>query len=116
MGRRTRRFVLSGDALELVAARFRALGDTSRLRILNALMGGERSVTDLVVETELSQTCVSRNLGLLRREGLVGRRAEGNRALYRIVDPTVERLCGIVCAALTEHLEEELGALRGDSL
>lgn len=115
MSRRTARIALSEDALELVAARFRALGDQSRLKILNALMGQERSVTEIVEQTGLTQTGVSRNLGLLRREGLVGRRADGNRALYRIVDPTVDRLCSIVCAALTEHVEEELGALRGDS-
>lgn len=95
----------------MVAARFRALADPSRLRILNTLMRGERSVQELVKESGLTQTNTSRHLGVLRREGVVGRTAEGNRALYRIVDPTVEALCEIVCGSLTERTTQDLQAL-----
>ena len=73
--------VLSDDAIQLVAARLRALGDPTRLRILNTLMQGEHSVRDLVEATGLEQSNVSRHLAVLRREGLASRRAEGNRAL-----------------------------------
>jgi len=108
---RKKRLVLSEEALELVSARFRALADPSRLRILNVLMGGERSVQELVEETGLGQTNVSRHLGLLRREGLVGRQADGNRALYSIQDASLVKLCEIVCDGLAGHLGDGLDAL-----
>ncbi len=112
MPRRSREHpVLSDEALELVAARFRILGDGSRLRSLNVLMDGARSVQELVDETGLSQTNVSRHLGLLRREGVVARRSAGNRALYRIQDPTLFELCRLVCGGLVGRLADELDAL-----
>jgi DNA-binding transcriptional ArsR family regulator len=103
--------VLTAQALELVAARFRALSDPTRLRILNTLMQGEGSVQDLVDATGLEQPNVSRHLGILRREGIVSRRAEGNRAVYDVSDPTIIRLCEIVCGGVAEHLSEGLEAL-----
>ena len=111
-GKKTLHPPLGDDALELVAARFRSLADTSRLKLLNLLMRGESSVQDLVEESGLSQTNVSRHLGLLRREGLVGRSKDGNRALYHITDPSVEQLCQIVCGGLSDRLSEGLYALQ----
>lgn len=103
--------LLTVEALELVAARFGALSDPRRLRILNTLMQGESSVQDLTIATELEQPNVSRHLALLRKEGIVQRRQEGNRAIYRIQDPTVMKLCEIVCGGLAERLSEGLEAL-----
>jgi ArsR family transcriptional regulator len=108
--------LLTDEALDLVASRFRSLGDASRLRLLNLLMQGEASVQDLVSASGLTQTNVSRHLGLLRREGLVGRTRDGNRALYRIVDPNVEKLCRLVCGGLSDQLNEGLEALHGDGI
>ena len=104
---------LSDEALDLVAARFRLLGDASRLRLLRALMEGEHSVQELVEACGLSQTNVSRHLGLMRREGVVARRAEGNRAVYSIADPTLRRLCRTVCGGLSNRMAGDLDALQG---
>ena len=60
---------LSDQALALLAARFRALADPTRLRILNTLMQGESSVGELIASTGLEQPSVSRHLIVLRREG-----------------------------------------------
>ncbi len=112
MARKTRKHpVLTSDALELVAARFRALSDPKRLRILNLLMEGERSVQDLAELAGLEQPTVSRNLAQLRQEGIVARRSEGNRAIYQIHDATVIELCDIVCGGLAERFSEGLEAL-----
>jgi len=100
------------DVLELVAARFRILGDPSRLRLLALLMQGEHTVQELVDASGLTQTNVSRHLGLMRRDGIVERRRDGNRAVYRIADPTVEELCTLVCGGLSEHRTRDLDALR----
>jgi DNA-binding transcriptional ArsR family regulator len=108
--------VLSEDAIHLVAARFRALGDPSRIRLLNLLMQSESSVQELVEASGMTQTNVSRHLGLLRREGVVVRKKEGKRAVYRIADPHVEELCLLVCGAIQTHLSEGLGALQGQGI
>ena len=114
MARRTRKHpVLTDEALKLVAARFRALSDPTRLRILNTLMQGESSVQDLAETTGVEQPNVSRHLAHLRTEGIVERRPEGNRAIYRIHDPTIVQLCEIVCGGLAGHLSEGLEALPG---
>ncbi len=107
---------LSDDALRLVAARFRALADPTRLRVLAVLMQGERSVQELVRATGLGQPNVSRHLGVLRREQIVERRAEGNRGVYRIHDPTITRLCRIVCDGLSDRLNQNLESLPDPSL
>jgi len=109
--RKTKHPILSDEAIRLVAGRFRALGDPTRLRILNTLMQGECSVQGLVEKTGLEQSNVSRHLSLLRREGIVERRAEENRAYYSISDPTVTQLCGIVCGGLEGMLAGELNSL-----
>lgn len=103
--------LLGEAAVSLVAARFRILGDPARLRILNVLAAGELSVQDLVESTGLEQPNVSKHLGLLRREGIVARRGDGNRAFYRIVDPSVLELCEIVCGGLAARLAGALEAL-----
>jgi len=103
--------LLSEEALRLVASRFRTLSDPSRLRLLNLLMQGESGVQELVEATGLEQSNVSRHLSLLRRDGIVERRAVGNRALYSIQDPSIERLCEIVCSGLSVRMLETLEAL-----
>ena len=111
--KQVRQPVLSGQALEMLSGRFRALADPTRLRILNTLMQGECCVSDLVESTGLEQPCVSRHLILLRREGILSRRAEGNRAYYSIEDSTVARLFSLVCSGLSDRLAEDLDALPG---
>jgi DNA-binding transcriptional ArsR family regulator len=103
--------VLTDEALRLIAGRFRALSDPTRLRILNTLMQGESSVQELVETAGLEQSNVSRHLSVLRREAIVERRAEGNRAVYSINDPTVVQLCEIVCGGLEGMLTGELKSL-----
>ena len=105
-----RHLILSDQALRLVASRFRVLGDPTRLRILNTLMGGEHGVGELALTTGLAQPNLSRNLAVLRREGLVERKSDGNRAVYRISEPSIVQLCEIVCGGIAGRLSETLKA------
>ena len=63
---------------------FRLLADPSRRHLLDVLRGGERSVTDLVDRTRMSQPSVSKQLRILRDSGLVSLRAVGRQHLYSI--------------------------------
>lgn len=96
---------LSREALELVAQRFRALGDATRLALLQALFDGERTVQELCALCGASQANTSKHLALLLEQGLVARRRDGLYTRYRVNDATLQRLCGLVCASLAERHE-----------
>lgn len=97
MKSRGKRRGIPDGALEMVAARFGALAEPMRLRILQALEGGEMTVTGLVGTTGAGQANVSRHLRVLMEAGMVARRREGLNAFYRISDPAIFELCELVC-------------------
>lgn len=102
---------MSSEALELVAARFKALSEPTRLRILQALGGGEMSVNELAEEVESSQPNVSKHLKVLQDAGLVGRRQEGTTAYYFVADRSVLELCDTVCSSVRDRLRAQAAAL-----
>lgn len=91
------KIALTSHALALIAERFKVLGEPARLEILNALRGGERSVTELVADTGLGQANLSKHLQLLHAQGFVARRKEGVSVYYALADQSVFRLCDIMC-------------------
>lgn len=101
------------ETLEMVAGRFKVLAEPTRLRILNALRDGEKTVSEIVEETGSRQANVSKHLSLLDRHGMVSRRKEGLNVYYRIADPAVFELCELVCDSLEAELEARREALGG---
>jgi len=102
--KRRRPELLSPEAVEAIAERFRILGEPIRIRILQALEGGEMNVTELVEAVGSSQPNVSKHLRILQESGLVGRRQEGNSVYYAIADRSVIDLCDAVCSSVGETL------------
>jgi len=102
---------MSWEALQLVAARFRAMGEPVRLRILQELEHGELSVSVLAARVGSTQPNVSKHLKVLQDVGLLDRRQQANSTFYRIADPMVFELCEMVCSRLRERLEAQVGAL-----
>jgi ArsR family transcriptional regulator len=96
-----RRATLTPGTIELVAERFRALGEPARLLILQALRDGERCVSDLEADTGLNQANLSRHLQVLSATGMVRRRKDGLFAYYALADANVLRLCEIMCGRVT---------------
>src|SRR5689334_17328348 len=88
---------LGGEALEEVARYFAALSVPVRLRILDALRGGERNVGELTQAADATQANVSKHLATLAAAGLVERSARGTSVYYRIADPRIYELCDLVC-------------------
>ena len=83
---------MSSRTLESAVSIFSAMGDPTRLRLLEALAAGERCVCDLAADSGVSQSAVSHQLRLLRDRGLVTFTREGNRAVYRLADDHVRAL------------------------
>jgi DNA-binding transcriptional ArsR family regulator len=98
------RHPLPGSFVELVAQRFRILGEPMRIRILDRLRAGDATVAELVQATNSSQQNVSKHLRVLLGAGFVGREQEGNFARYSIADESVFRLCEEVCGGIQEQL------------
>ena len=104
---------LPAPLIELIAERFRVLGEPMRIRLLEALRDGEASVQDLQEATGASQQNVSKHLGVLLRAGIVARRKSGNYSVYSISDPVVFSLCEQVCGGLRRGLDELETLLQG---
>ena len=98
-------FPLTPDLLELIAERFKALAEPARLRILNALREGEKTVGELMEETGFGQANVSKHLRLLHSLGFVERRKEGLYVHYSLQGEDVFQLCDIVCGRLAAEAD-----------
>lgn len=91
------RLTMTPALTEIVAARFRALGEPARLQILNALRGAELTVTALAERTGMGQPNLSKHLRLLYALGFVQRRKEGAFVCYGLADPDVFGVCDTMC-------------------
>ena len=76
----------------VIAKFFRALGDPTRLRLLEFVLHEEKSVSECVEHVGLAQGRVSTHLACLADCGFVQVRREGRFAFYRVVDPRVAEL------------------------
>ena len=92
------------DLVELIARRFRVLGEPMRVRLLDRLRDGEATVGELADALDAGQQNVSKHLAVLSDAGVLGRRKEGNHVYYRIVDEGVFALCEDVCGSVQQQL------------
>jgi DNA-binding transcriptional ArsR family regulator len=92
------------DLVELIARRFRVLGEPMRIRLLDRLRDGEATVGELSDALAASQQNISKHLAVLSDAGVLGRRKEGNHVYYRIVDEGVFALCEDVCGSVQQQL------------
>jgi len=102
--------------IEAVARRFKVLGEPQRLRMLQTLESGEKTVGHLVTLLGANQPNVSRHLQALFDAGLVARRRSGNTVTYSVSDPMVFKLCELVCDNVVEQARAGMAemALGGD--
>ena len=95
---------LPDDLAELIARRFRVLGEPMRIKLLDRLREGEASVNELSVALDASQQNVSKHLTVLADVGILGRRKEGTYVYYGIIDDGVFALCDDVCGSVQQQL------------
>jgi DNA-binding transcriptional ArsR family regulator len=102
----------------LKAEFFRLLGHPARVRVLELLRDGERSVGELQAALGLDSSGTSQHLTAMRRQGLLESRRAGTSVFYRVKDPRIFQLLEIAKQILTGRLEETrdlLGDLAGAS-
>jgi ArsR family transcriptional regulator len=97
---------LPPEAMEIIARRFKVLSEPMRLRLLHALQGGEKTVTELIKETGSTQANISKHLSLLSDAGMVDRRRAGIHAYYYINDPMIFELCELVCSGIKKQYQQ----------
>ncbi|MQA73740.1 MAG: metalloregulator ArsR/SmtB family transcription factor [Solirubrobacterales bacterium] len=100
------RHPIPDQLVELIAQRFRVLGEPMRIKLLDRLREGPATVGELVEATAASQQNVSKHLRVLLEAGIVSRAREGNFARYAIADEAVFRLCEEVCGGLRAQFAE----------
>ena len=99
--------------VELIAQRFRVIGEPMRIKLLDRLRGGDASVQELQQELGASQQNVSKHLGVLLNAGMVARTRQGTSSLYSIADESVFDLCEQVCGGLRRQVSELDAVLQG---
>ncbi len=97
---------------EIKATLFRVLGHPARVRILELLRDGERSVGSLQAELGLGEGSTSRHLSALRRIGFVESRREATTIYYRVDNQRVFDLLAAGRDIITAQLTEQQSLLR----
>lgn len=101
------------ELVELIARRLRVLSEPTRIRLLDHLRDGERTVNQLADALAAGQQNVSKQLGVLADSGILARRKDGNHVYYRIADTTALDLCEQVCGSLAEQFQALTAVVSG---
>ncbi len=115
MAQKRERYSDSGAAGELQmfkAQFFRALAHPTRIRILEILVRGGRTVQELQEALALDQPIVSQQLAVLRNQGVVSAQKEGVSVRYALRDPLVGDLLDVARSIFDNHLGTSTGLLR----
>jgi len=97
---------MGNDLLELKANVLKALGQPTRLKILELLRNGERCVCEIFPAIKEEQSNVSRHLALMKSVGILASRKQGQMVHYRVRDPQVFKLLDSANALLKSHVDE----------
>lgn len=97
---------LANQISELHADICRTLGSAVRIDILDALRGGEKTVSELTEALGLRQANISQHLAVLRQRRVVKTRKEGTKTYYKVSNPRIIQACELMRQVLLEQLKE----------
>jgi DNA-binding transcriptional ArsR family regulator len=104
--------MISAPVYEVKATFFRTLGHPARIRILEALAAGERSVGELLPDIGVEPSTLSQHLSVLRRARVVVSHKHGHEAIYALASPELVRLVGSARMVLAAMLADQADLLR----
>ena len=96
--------------LKLIASKLKLLAQENRLRLLNELRSGEKTVTELIAATSGTQANISKHLGVMRGSNIVKCRREGLNVFYSISDKSVYKLCDLMCNEFRREMENSIAS------
>ena len=94
--------IITEEKLYDLAELFRTFGDTTRIKLLYALMDGDKCVADLTTSAGATQSAVSHQLRILKQMDLVRCRKEGKQVIYFLADDHVHKIIQLGM----DHVEE----------
>ena len=97
---------LPGPLVELIAQRFRVIGEPMRIRLLDALRERPMTINELTEALGATQQNVSKHIGVLAQAGIVSREKDGTRVRCFIADESVFELCEMICGGLRAQVAE----------
>lgn len=97
---------LNDELYELIAQRFKAMSEPTRLKILNLLKDQELSVTEIAEMAGLKHGTASANLNALNKAGLVAFKRVGTKVLYRVSSEMVFTVCDNITESLKNDFME----------
>jgi ArsR family transcriptional regulator len=97
-----------GSWLRYKARLFKALGDTTRLKILYFLRDGERCVCEIFPYVNLAQPTTSRHLNVLKECGILEVRRDGNKRLYSVTEPRIYDVLDVLDTSLMHSLTQKV--------
>lgn len=103
---------MSEPLYKLKAEFFKTLGHPARIRVLELLAAGDRSVGELLPEVGLESSNLSQQLAVLRRTGVVEARKDGNTVIYSITSPDIADLLAVARRVLTGMLSDQVAVLK----
>ena len=103
---------MAGELQAFKAQFFRALAHPTRIRLLEILVRGGRTVQELQEATTLDQPTVSQQLAVLRNQNIVAAQKEGLSVRYTVRDPLVGELLELARRIFNNHLANTRGLLR----
>ena len=102
---------MSQPLYKVKAEFFKTLGHPARIRILELLVAGDKSVAELLPEVGLESSNLSQQLGVLRRAGVVDAHRDGNTVIYSIASPDIAELLLVARKVLTGVLSDRVAVL-----
>jgi ArsR family transcriptional regulator len=102
---------MSDAQVEEAARLFGILSESSRLKLLRALMEKPLTVSELIEATGLKQGNVSKHLGVLLNARFVAREREGNFARYALADKRLYELCDLMCMRIEDDARRRVREL-----
>jgi DNA-binding transcriptional ArsR family regulator len=103
---------MSAPLYQLKAEFFKTLGHPARIRLLELLVQGDRSVGELQREVGLELSHLSQQLAVLRRAGVLVTRKRGNSVIYSMASPDMAELLAVARKVLTGLLNDQVDLLK----
>lgn len=98
--------------VKLTADFFKTLAHPVRIKILHSLAQGKRCVCEIIEELDIEQSNLSQHLSVMKRQGILDSRKDGQKMFYRITYPSVLDVIGAAEKTLSEQIGHSQSILK----